>query len=211
MLDFFDSRSDYLGEELNVGNSPKDPFTQFGKWIQEAIKFGIKDPNAMVLSTVDEQMHPHSRIVLMKEFNASGFIFFSNYQSAKGLQLANNPNATLLFFWKEFYRQVRIEGSISKLPEEKSDEYFNSRPYDSRINAIVSPQSHEIESKKKLIEAGNAIKNKFGKNIQRPAYWGGYKLETEYFEFWQGQPNRLHDRLTYKKQDHSWIKTILAP
>ena len=117
----------------------------------------------------------------------------------------------MLFFWKEFYRQVRIEGEISKLSTEESDAYFNSRPLQSRINAVVSPQSREIESKEKLIHAADEIKKKFGKNISRPSYWGGYKLVARYFEFWQGQPNRLHDRITYDITGNTWTKKCLAP
>ncbi|PLW92637.1 MAG: pyridoxamine 5'-phosphate oxidase [Marinilabiliales bacterium] len=211
LIDLFNEREDYSGEELNLRNSPKEPFLLFGDWIQTAGKLGIKDSNAMILSTTDNNRKVHSRVVLLKEFNSKGFVFFTNYQSAKGLQIEKCPDISLLFFWKELYRQIRIEGVAEKISPSESDKYFNTRPYQSRLNAIVSPQSREINDKTVLLDAAEKIKTEFGKEISRPSYWGGYRVVPYYFEFWQGQPNRLHDRIMYKKQDDHWIKKCLAP
>lgn len=211
LIDFFNEREDYSGTELNLRNSPKDPFQLFSEWMQTAGELGIKERNAMILSTTDLEKKVHSRVVLLKEFSPKGFVFFTNYQSAKGLQIEDCPDVSLLFYWKEVYRQIRIEGIAEKTSTEESNKYFNTRPLQSRLNAIVSPQSREINDKTVLQEAAEKIKTKYDKEIPRPSYWGGYRVIPAYFEFWQGQPNRLHDRIVYKKQDEQWIKKCLAP
>ena len=211
MLEFFDLREDYSGDELTLQNTPDEPFSLFGSWVQMATKLGIKDSNAMVLSTVDHDNKVHSRVVLMKEFSPKGFVFYTNYQSAKGLQIEQNQNVSLLFFWKEVYRQVRVEGLAEKVSAEESDKYFDSRPFESRVNAYTSPQSHEIQGKEKLIRESEQISERFGRKIYRPAHWGGYRIKPEYFEFWQGQPNRFHDRIVYNLEESFWRKKCLAP
>lgn len=211
MTIFFDLRTDYNGEELNLSNIPSSPYLFFNKWVQPQSQMDVKDPNVMILSTSDTQNSVHSRVVLMKEFSENGLVFFSNYQNAKGKQLDEKPNASVLFYWKELYRQVRAEGQISENSNEESDKYFKSKPYDSKINTIVSQQSSEIESTKKLNEAAEAIKEKFGKKIPIPSYWGEYRIEPNYYEFWQGQANRLHDRIEYTPENQLWVKKYLAP
>lgn len=206
-------RKDYQLAALDEQTVGDDPLSFFGKWLAEAEAAQISEVNAMTLATVDAHNKPHARIVLLKGLDENGFIFFTNYQSAKGLQLAAQPFASMVFFWKELERQVRIEGNMEKLSDKENDTYFHSRPEGSRIGAWASPQSHVIANRSILDENYAAFTQKFvGGAIPRPAHWGGYKLIPNHFEFWQGRSNRLHDRITFSLQDpNTWIKQRLAP
>jgi pyridoxamine 5'-phosphate oxidase len=208
-----DIRKEYKLQTLSEDDVVKDPLSQFDKWWQEAIHAGIDEPNAMTLATASADGMPDARIVLLKGFNTQGFTFFTNYNSAKGTQLLENPRASLVFFWKELERQVRISGLVSLAAEKVSDEYFNSRPEGSRIGAWASPQSEPIESREWLEENEKKFQEEWaGRTIIRPPHWGGYLLKPVRMEFWQGRPSRLHDRLLYTLQKNgSWKIERLAP
>lgn len=196
---------------LQESDLDSNPLKQFEKWFEEVLASGLEEPNAMVLSTVNEGK-PSARIVLLKDLD-SGFKFFTNYGSKKGQEMEENPQVALTFFWKELERQVRIEGLVEKVSADESDEYFKSRPRGSQIGAWVSHQSAAIASRE-VLEATNAeLEARFeGKEIQRPDHWGGYRVIPTYIEFWQGRPSRLHDRLAYtKKEDNSWKIERLSP
>jgi|SRR5688572_24991738 len=206
-------RRDYSFESLSENNIDRHPVRQFEKWWNEALHAEIIEVNAMILATASQDGLPSARVVLLKGFNEKGFIFFTNYESFKGQQLAENPKACLVFFWKELERQVRITGLTSRITEKESDEYFNSRPEFSRIGAWASPQSRVIENRQWLDEQFNELVSKMeGKPIQRPPYWGGYMVQPVVIEFWQGRPSRLHDRIQYTLQDDGgWRIERLAP
>jgi pyridoxamine 5'-phosphate oxidase len=208
-----DIRKDYSRKSLSESDVNADPIIQFEKWWQEAIDAKIDEVNAMTLATASMEAVPSARIVLLKGFSKDGFIFFTNYNSYKGQQLAENPKACLLFFWKELERQVRITGLVTKISEEENDIYFDSRPETSRIGAIASPQSEVIENRLWLDEQFNRItKEMEGNNIKRPPHWGGYIVKPVIIEFWQGRPSRLHDRIQYSlNEDGSWRIERLAP
>jgi pyridoxamine 5'-phosphate oxidase len=208
---FANIRKDYLKNTLDEKQINKDPLLQFHQWLSEAINSGVEEPTAMVLSTVSEKGFPSSRMVLLKDADEKGFVFFTNYNSRKGKHLKQNPNASLLFFWKEPERQVRIEGSVIKVEASESDAYFNSRPEESQINAIISPQSEKISGRDFLEHSVNDfIKSK--KEIKRPEHWGGYILKPKYYEFWQGRQGRLHDRIIFcQGQNDEWKISRLAP
>lgn len=190
-----------------------DPISQFSTWWQEALQSAIAEVNAMTLATSSPDGIPSARIVLLKGFNEKGFIFFTNYASYKGKQLAENPKACMVFFWKELERQVRITGLVKKISEKESDEYFKSRPEASRIAAWASPQSQVLENREWIDLKFNELTLKLeGKNIERPAYWGGYILSPVECEFWQGRPSRLHDRILYSLEEGGlWKIERLAP
>ena len=205
-------RKEYMLEQLDESSVQEDPIRQFEAWWLEVMKSNIEEPNAMTLATADLTGKPSARIVLLKGINEEGFMFFTNYESAKGIQLSQNPSAALVFFWKEVERQVRIEGTVEKLPAADSDEYFNSRPEGSKLGAWASPQSKVIASREILEKNIGVIEDKFsGKNIERPQFWGGYVVKPVWVEFWQGRPGRLHDRIVYTKQDPGWKIERLAP
>jgi pyridoxamine 5'-phosphate oxidase len=208
-----DIRKEYKLQTLSEKDIHKDPFGQFEKWWQEAIHSGVEEPNAMTLATASADAMPDARIVLLKGFDDRGFTFFTNYHSAKGQQLLENPRASLVFFWRELERQVRISGLASLSPSTVSDEYFKSRPEGSRIGAWASPQSETIESREWLEEKEKAYREEWmGRSIERPEYWGGYTVKPVNIEFWQGRPSRLHDRLRYSLQNNgSWKIERLAP
>jgi pyridoxamine 5'-phosphate oxidase len=208
-----DIRKEYKLQTLSEKDIHKDPFGQFEKWWQEATHSGVEEPNAMTLATASADATPDARIVLLKGFDNSGFTFFTNYRSAKGQQLLENPRASLVFFWRELERQVRISGLTSISSTAVSDEYFNSRPEGSRIGAWTSPQSETIESREWLEEKEKEYREEWaGRSIERPEYWGGYTLKPVSIEFWQGRPSRLHDRLRYSLQNNgSWKIERLAP
>ena len=210
--DIADIRKDYSQKELLESEVMNDPIQQFQQWWNEALAAEIIEPNAMTLATAAMDAVPSARVVLMKDFSENGFVFFTNYNSFKGQQLSENPKACLLFFWKELERQVRITGLVVKLNAKESDEYFFSRPEASQIGAWTSPQSQVIESRKWLDERFQQMENELKGNIQRPPHWGGYIVKPVIIEFWQGRPNRLHDRLQYILQDDgSWKIERLAP
>jgi pyridoxamine 5'-phosphate oxidase len=214
MLDLIaDIRKDYKLKALSEKDAEKNAIRQFDKWWKEAIESDISELNAMTLATASSDGIPSARIVLLKGFNDSGFVFFTNYNSYKAQQLEENPRACLLFFWKELERQVRITGIVEKVTADISNAYFNSRPEASRISAVASPQSQVINSREWLDEeVDNVLKNLQGKTIERPENWGGYLVKPICIEFWQGRTNRLHDRLQYTlEEDGGWKIERLAP
>ena len=206
-----DLRKSYERAELHETASHADPLQQFGQWLDQAISAQVPEPNAMTLATVDSQQRPSTRIVLIKGFDPRGIVWFSNYDSRKGQELAANPHAALQFHWVELERVVRIEGRVEKISEEESDDYFNSRPLDSRIGAWASPQSQVISGRAVLVANAAKYAAKFLLQPPRPPHWGGYRLVPERWEFWQGRPSRLHDRLRYTPQDSGWLRERLAP
>ena len=205
-------RRDYMQRALDEKDLAADPITQFGLWFQEARDCGvIAEPNAMVLATVSPTCQPHARFVLLKGFDAKGFVFFTNYCSEKGRDLDENPKAALTFGWIEQERQVRIEGTVGQMPRSAVEQYFQSRPRGSRLGAWASNQSDVIESRA-VLESRLADADKFFPgDVPPPATWGGYCLVPEQIEFWQGRTNRLHDRLRYRKDGAKWIVERLAP
>jgi pyridoxamine 5'-phosphate oxidase len=205
-------RHDYSLKGLSKKDLNPDPIRQFRIWFNEVLNSGITEPNAMVLSTVSNG-RPSSRIVLLKDLDTTGFTFFTNYKSKKGADMELNPQVSLTFFWKEFERQVRIEGAVEKTSEHESNEYFASRPRGSQIGAWVSSQSSVIENRRVLEELTQTEKTRFaGGEVPRPAHWGGYRVIPDYMEFWQGRPSRLHDRLAYQKSPEGlWSIARLAP
>jgi pyridoxamine 5'-phosphate oxidase len=207
-----DIRRDYMKATLSEDKVDKNPFSQFAFWWDEALRAEIDEVNAMTLSTVTKEGKPGSRIVLLKGYDKDGFVFFTNYESRKGRDLQMNPYASLLFFWKELERQVRIEGPCEKVTEAESDEYFLSRPDGSRIGAWASPQSQVISSRDVLDQNIIELENRFqGQHIPRPPHWGGYRVKPEQMEFWQGRPSRLHDRILYTRGSAGWTINRLAP
>ena len=206
-----DIRKDYTLKTLDEKDVLHHPFQQFEQWWNETISSDIDEANAMILSTINHLNKPTSRTVLLKGFDEEGFSFFTNYNSSKGHQIENNTNVALCFYWKELQRQVRIEGVATKLSDEANDEYFNSRPLGSRIGAWASPQSQVIENRSVIEQNEKRIKEEFGDNIKRPDHWGGYKVIPNYFEFWQGRPSRLHDRICFDFENNIWKISRLAP
>lgn len=191
-----------------------NPIQQFEKWFADARATGMseQDATSMTLATSDNDGQPTARIVLLKGFDDQGFVFYTNYQSRKGLELAENPKACLLFYWSPLWRQVRIEGEIEKVSTEESEQYFHSRPLGSKIGAWASDQSSAIENRAVLEQRFEEFGFKFGDNVPRPTHWGGYRVKPKVIEFWQGQENRLHDRLRYTLQDDgTWLIERLAP
>ncbi len=208
-----DIRKNYSQESLSEKDAEASPIQQFSKWWDEAVASEIDEVNAMTLATASSDGVPSARIVLLKDYDTNGFTFFTNYSSFKGQQLAENPKACLVFFWKELERQVRITGLIEKINTGASDEYFNSRPVGSQIGALASPQSQVIESREWLDDHYKELENELeGKQLQRPSHWGGYIVKPVIIEFWQGRPSRLHDRLQYTLQENGeWKIERLAP
>jgi len=206
-------RKEYSLHRLSESDVAEDPIKQFEQWWKDAVKSELLEVNAVTLATSSADGLPSARIVLMKGFSEAGFQFYTNYESFKGKQLLENPRACLVFFWKELERQVRITGLVEKLSKEDSDTYFNSRPPGSRIGAWASPQSEVIKSGEWLDQQVDQYKSRFTENnIPRPPHWGGYLVRPVTIEFWQGRPNRLHDRLQYNLLDNgSWLIERLAP
>ena len=207
-----DIRKQYSQKQLSETDLAKDPITQFDSWWREAVSSAIDEVNAMTLACASADGFPSARIVLLKGFNEQGFVFFTNYESFKGRQLAENPKACLVFFWKELERQVRITGLTEKISEADSDAYFHSRPLLSRIGASASPQSTVIQNRDWLEKNFVELQAKNPDKISRPAHWGGYRVKPIIVEFWQGRPNRLHDRLQYTLEENGqWKIERLAP
>ncbi len=205
-------RRNYKNCELSKASVNKDPFVQFKDWFNEIVDANIIDPSAMVLATVSETNMPSARIVLLKEVDVKGFVFFTNYLSRKAKDLEINPNASLLFYWKEMDRQLRIEGIIEKVKTKISEDYFHTRPRESQISTWVSKQSSIIPDRKFLDKKYDELHEEFENGeIPLPDYWGGYRLIPEYFEFWQGRESRLHDRICYRKEKGNWKIFRLAP
>ena len=208
-----DIRTEYKQRDLLESDASADPIDQFAAWWKEAVDSKIEEVNAMTLATASKTGVPAARIILLKGFSAKGFNFFTNYDSDKGQQLAENPHAALILFWKELERQVRITGTVEKLPAEDSDQYYGSRPSGSRIGAWASPQSQVISGREWLVEQEAKWTNEYqDRSIPRPPYWGGYRLKPAAIEFWQGRPSRLHDRLLYTLLENgNWKMERLAP
>lgn len=205
-------RQDYRAAALAEADIDQSPFTQFGKWFKEAVDAQLYEPNVMTLATADLSGKPSARILLLKAFDENGFVFYTNYASKKGEQLAQNPQAAMVFFWPELERQVRIEGTIVKVSAEESTSYFHSRPKGSQIGATASPQSSVIADRTLLEERVKELTATYeGQEIPRPEHWGGYLLEPDLIEFWQGRPSRLHDRINYTWVEGVWTINRLAP
>ena len=207
-----DLRKDYGQASLGDADVEDDPIAQFTRWFDEALRAEVNEPNAMNVATVDASGKPSSRIVLIKQFDARGFTWFTNYTSRKGVELAANPHAAILFFWPELERQVRIEGRVERVDAQESESYFHTRPLKSRLAALASAQSAPIASRAALEENYDAVAARFGEQPPRPENWGGYRLVPEYLEFWQGRRSRFHDRIVYARQpDGSWARHRLQP
>ena len=210
-MDITSLRNEYARATLNEADAAADPFVQFSKWFDEALKSQVPLPNAMTLATVTDNGGPTARIVLLKEFDAQGFVFFTNYESRKGHDLARNDRASLLFFWSELERQVRIEGTVSKVSGAESDAYYPTRPLGSRLGAWASPQSEVLPGRTVLEQRLVEVTQRYGDNPPRPPHWGGYRLVPDSLEFWQGRTSRLHDRLRYRRGEQGWTRERLAP
>jgi len=207
-----DLRRDYSQATLSENEVDSDPLKQFARWFQQALETEVPEPNAMGLATVDSHGRPSLRIVLLKDFDARGFTFYTNYGSRKGEQLLLNPHAALSFHWHDLERQIRIEGTVERVAAEESDAYFGIRPLKSRIGAIASAQSRPIDSREQLEQQFNQAETQFGQQPPRPAHWGGYRLAPNWIEFWQGRRSRLHDRIAYQRnKDGSWLRQRLQP
>ena len=207
-----DLRKSYERAELNEEASSAAPGQQFSKWLEEAIAAQLPEPNAMTLATVGSDLRPSTRVVLIKGLDQRGIVWFTNYESRKGKEIAGNPHAALQFHWVELERVVRIEGQVEKISDEESDAYFHSRPLDSRIGAWASPQSEVISGRGELVANAAKFGAKFLLQPPRPPHWGGYRLLADRWEFWQGRRSRLHDRLRYTQQaGGDWLRERLAP
>ena len=210
-MDLAALRQEYMRAGLHERDLAPDPFVQFGSWFDEALRSGIALPNAMTLATATRAGRPSARTVLLKSFDASGFVFFTHYRSRKGREIEENPQAMLLFRWGELERQVGIEGRVAKVSAAESDGYFATRPLGSRLSAIISPQSEPVVSREALETALEEASKRWRNEPPRPPHWGGYRLVPERFEFWQGRRDRLHDRLCYRKAEGAWKIERLAP
>jgi len=210
-MNIADIRTDYMRGALDEAQSDAHPIRQFSRWWEEALQSQVLEVNAMTLATVDPDGRPSSRTVLIKDFDERGFVFYTNYESRKGHDLAVQPYASLLFFWPELERQVEIAGRVEKVSDADSDAYYASRPLPSRLGAWASPQSQPIPGKAWLLAKAAEMGVRHGLNPKRPPHWGGYRVIPERVEFWQGRPSRLHDRLVYTRDLETWHRVRLAP
>lgn len=206
-----DLRKSYERDELDENASASEPLVQFQQWLRQAMDAQIPEPNAMTLATVGPDGRPSTRIVLIKDMDERGLVWYTNYDSRKGQQLQGNPFAALQFHWVELERVVRIEGVVEKVDAAQSDAYFASRPLDSRLGAWASPQSQVISSRAVLVANAAKAAAQHGLSPSRPPHWGGYRLKPDRWEFWQGRKSRLHDRLCYRLEDGRWVRERLAP
>ncbi len=206
-------RQTYAKGELLIEDMSTHPMQQFTTWFKEIEEDGgVKEPNAMTLATFGEDGFPKSRIVLLKEYDQEGFVFYTNYESEKGKSIAKHPQVGISFFWPSMERQIIIKGTVKKVSTERSDRYFNARPKDSQLGALVSDQSSVIKGREVLEKKMVALKAKYeSQEISRPPHWGGYLIQPVSIEFWQGRPSRLHDRIRYRMENSVWIKERLAP
>ena len=210
-MNIADLRKSYEKAELSEEASASDPLKQFERWLNEAIHSEVPEPNAMTVATVASNMRPSPRVVLIKGYDERGIVWYTNYASRKGKELAGNPFAALQFHWVELERVVRIEGRMEKISDAESDAYFHSRPLDSRIGAWASPQSQVIDGRTVLVTNAAKYAAQFMLNPPRPPHWGGYRLVPDEWQFWQGRKSRLHDRLRYRLNEGNWIRERLAP
>jgi pyridoxamine 5'-phosphate oxidase len=211
-MDLYNLREEYMSHQLDFTNVDKSPIAQFEKWFKEATEVRIYEQNAAILATADAHGHPSARVVLIKSFSEKGFDFFTNYLSRKGKELQENPFASIVFYWPELERQVRIEGYVEILSAEDSDKYFESRPVGSRLGAWASPQSKVITDRSWLEEKHTETREKFKHgSVPRPENWGGFRLIPNMIEFWQGRQNRLHDRIAFFYENTQWNIKRLAP
>ena len=210
-MDLAALRQEYMRAGLHERDLAADPLSQFGSWFDDALRSGVALPNAVTLATATKQGRPSVRTVLLKGFDARGFVFYSNYRSRKGRELEENPRAMLLFCWKELERQIGIEGTVTRVSAGESDEYFATRPLGSRLSATISPQSDVVASREALEAELEGASRRWRDAPPRPEDWGGYRLAAERFEFWQGRKDRLHDRLCYRNVEGGWKIERLAP
>ena len=207
-----DLRKEYTRAGLSESDVDPEPVEQFRRWFEEALAAGLHEPNAMIVATARPDGLPSARVVLLKGFDDRGFVFYTNYEGRKGRELEENPRAALLFYWGELERQVRIEGTASRVSEEESDAYYAGRPRGSRLGALASEQSRVVGSREVLEGRIRTLEAEYeGRDVPRPAFWGGYRVEPEAMEFWQGRENRLHDRLVYRRGDGGWRMERLQP
>lgn len=210
-IDISQIRREFNSGSFTEKNAEQSPFDQFEKWLQDAQTAGFLDPNAVTLSTVDSSGMPSARVLLLKSFDENGFVVYTNYESKKASDLEANPKASMLFFWDKLERQIRIQGRIEKITPEESDAYFQTRSYTSKIGAWASKQSRKLSSRYKLLREVAGFVAKYPVKVPLPPHWGGYRLIPEYFEFWQGRESRLHDRITYERQEDNWILSRIYP
>lgn len=205
-------RSEYAGKLLSEKTVHRNPAEQFQVWFDEAVASEVPDPNAMVLATTGDGNRPSARVVLLKGVDGGGFVFYTNYASRKSRDLSVNAQASLLFFWPQLARQIRIEGAVDRVPRSESESYFATRPRDSQIAAWASAQSAELRSRDELERAFDAARDRFtDRPVPLPEHWGGYRLDPDVFEFWQGRPSRLHDRIEYRRTGKAWNIIRLSP
>jgi len=205
-------RKEYTRAGLSESDVAPDPVEQFRRWFDEALAADLHEPNAMIVATATPEGRPSARVVLLKGFDERGFVFYTNYEGRKGRELGENPSAALLFYWGELERQVRIEGSASLTSEQESDAYFASRPRGSRLGAWASEQSRAVEGRGALEDRVKDLEAEYeGREVPRPAFWGGYRVEPEVMEFWQGRESRLHDRIVYRRERGGWGTERLQP
>jgi len=213
IVDFLSLRIEYKNRQLDETTVDRDPIRQFSLWFDEAVRAQLREPNAMVLGTAAADGRPSARVVLLKGFDAEGFVFYTNYASRKGRELAANPRAALVFYWGELERQVRIGGSVAKVSRSESEAYFRTRPFLARVSAVASAQSETLESRATLETRMTDLQAAYtGGEVPLPEYWGGYRVDPESIEFWQGRPNRCHDRVVYTKgKTLGWTIHRLSP
>jgi pyridoxamine 5'-phosphate oxidase len=206
-------RREYSGESLDESTVEHDPFLQFSKWFREVVEVGISDPNAMVLATASREGKPSARVVLLRGLDRNGLVFYTNYDSRKAKDILRVPKVAVVFFWSELSRQVRVEGTVKKVSAKESDEYFRSRPEGSQLATWASNQTEVISGREELDRLFDQFKAKFtGRPVPRPKHWGGFRIFPSAFEFWQGRPNRLHDRILYHRDETGrWVIERLAP